>query len=115
MQPHVRGGKRAIMTDPISAYGRLNQSTLNSRRELEGTEKPTNTVTGPQQSGNEAASTRPLMDDELVLSETARSIAATEAFDREKVEAIKLAISNGNYPLDSRRIAENFFALERLL
>jgi negative regulator of flagellin synthesis FlgM len=55
------------------------------------------------------------MDDELVLSDTARSIAASEAFDREKVEAIKLAISEGNYPLDSRRIAENFLALERLL
>jgi negative regulator of flagellin synthesis FlgM len=36
-------------------------------------------------------------------------------FDAEKVANIKEAIENGNYPLDARKIAENFVALERLI
>jgi anti-sigma28 factor (negative regulator of flagellin synthesis) len=31
------------------------------------------------------------------------------------VEAIKVAIQQGQYPLDSRRIAENFVAIEKMI
>lgn len=55
--------------------------------------------------------------DELVLSEAARqSFAASEGeFDAARVAALQEAIRAGNYPLDSRRIAESFVALERML
>jgi negative regulator of flagellin synthesis FlgM len=53
--------------------------------------------------------------DEFVLSEAARTALQTDAFDRGKVEAIKQALRDGNYPLDSRRIAESFVAFERLI
>jgi negative regulator of flagellin synthesis FlgM len=36
-------------------------------------------------------------------------------FDRAKVDAIKTAIQQGQYPLDSRRIAENFLAIEKMI
>ncbi len=36
-------------------------------------------------------------------------------FDRVKVDAIKHAIHNGQYPLDPRRIAESFVALEQMI
>jgi flagellar biosynthesis anti-sigma factor FlgM len=36
-------------------------------------------------------------------------------FDREKVESIKQSIAEGKYIIDSRRIAESFFSLERSL
>jgi len=36
-------------------------------------------------------------------------------FDSKKVDSIKEAIQNGSYPLDSRKIAENFLELERLI
>jgi negative regulator of flagellin synthesis FlgM len=36
-------------------------------------------------------------------------------FDRTKVDAIKHAIENGQYPLNARRIAESFVALEQLI
>lgn len=47
-------------------------------------------------------------------SEVADTIEAAE-FDAAKVEALRLAIMDGNYPLDARRIAENMVSLERLI
>ncbi len=45
-----------------------------------------------------------------------RSVAAglenQDSFDAARVEAIKTAIENGEYPIDSRRLAENFLQLE---
>lgn len=55
--------------------------------------------------------------DELVLSEAAQQAFAARNtdFDASRVDAIKEAIRSGNFPLDARRIAENFVALERLI
>ena len=36
-------------------------------------------------------------------------------FDRAKVEAIKTALREGSYPINPRRIAENFVALEKMI
>ena len=36
-------------------------------------------------------------------------------FDAAKVEALRLAIMGGNYPLDAKRIAENMIDLERMI
>jgi negative regulator of flagellin synthesis FlgM len=40
---------------------------------------------------------------------------AEPAFDRNKVEAIKQALKEGNYPLNARRIAESFASMEKLI
>jgi negative regulator of flagellin synthesis FlgM len=36
-------------------------------------------------------------------------------FDRVKVESIKKAIQDGQYPLDAKRIAESFVAIEKMI
>jgi len=54
-------------------------------------------------------------DDQLALSAMAQKVMAEPGFDADKVESIKKAIAEGNYPLDSRRIAESFAALERMI
>ena len=46
--------------------------------------------------------------------EVANTIEAAK-FDAAKVEALRLAIMDGNYPLDARRIAENMLNLERMI
>ena len=54
--------------------------------------------------------------DEVFLSDIAKKTLETEnAFDAKKVESIKQAIEDGNYPLDSRKIAESFIAMESLI
>lgn len=53
--------------------------------------------------------------DEVVLSNITQKAMAEPAFDRSKVEAIKQAIQDGNYPISSRRIAESFVAIEKMI
>jgi len=54
-------------------------------------------------------------DDELILSPISKQAIAEPAFDRNKVEAIKQAIQDGSYPVNARRIAESFAAMEKLI
>lgn len=49
------------------------------------------------------------------LNTVAQSLAAESGFDQNKVNVIKQQIQSGNYPLDSRKIAESFLSLEKLI
>ena len=100
------------MTDPISHFGRMAQMDSNVRQTAR-TEKRAadDAVQGPQ--GAKASLVR--RDDEVQLSDLARQAMQEPEFDRAKVEAIKTAIQQGQYPLDSRRIAENFISLEKMI
>ena len=53
--------------------------------------------------------------DEVILSNVARQAKEQPEIDRVKVESIKKAIQEGQYPLDPRRIAESFVDLEKLV
>ena len=53
--------------------------------------------------------------DEVKLSAVAQKAMQEPEFDRAKVEAIKEAIQKGQYPIDTRRIAENFLAIEKMI
>lgn len=57
----------------------------------------------------------PSSKDEVVLSNITQKAMAEPAFDRSKVESIKQAIQDGNYPINSRRIAESFVAIEKMI
>ena len=52
---------------------------------------------------------------EVQLSEEVANAIETAEFDAARVEALRLAIMDGNYPLDAKRIAENMLNLERLI
>ncbi len=98
------------MTDSISKlYGSpsLDKATLDKtkRKAVDTGEKslPTS-VKAPSSS-----------KDEVVLSNIIQQAKAETAFDKNKVEAIKQAIKDGNYPINSRRIAESFVAIEKMI
>jgi len=101
------------MTDPISHFGRMAQMDSNVRQAAKAEKRPAASEQGlaPQSAGT--ASVR--QDDEVQLSQVARQAMQEPEFDRAKVEAIKTAIQQGQYPLDARRIAENFVALEKMI
>lgn len=64
-----------------------------------------------------AAKAKPTVsrEDQVQLSDIAKRAMAEPAFDRSKVDSIKLALQQGNYPLNSRHIAESFVAMEKLI
>jgi negative regulator of flagellin synthesis FlgM len=51
----------------------------------------------------------------LQLSNVAARAMAEPDFDRVKVESIKQAIQDGQYPLNPRKIAESFHAIEQMI
>lgn len=99
------------MTDPISSYGRRVQSDGALREALAKADAKLSA-----RDRDEATAPRTLpAQDEVVLSNVAQKAMAEPDFDRAKVESIKQAIRDGQYPLDPRKIAESFAAIERMI
>jgi negative regulator of flagellin synthesis FlgM len=53
--------------------------------------------------------------DEINLRKVAQRMHEEPNFDRKKVDSIRRAIQDGQYPLDPRRIAESFLAIEQMI
>ena len=103
--------KEYLMTDPISQFGRIAQMNTPSGRSVTSkADRPS-----PAAAGGLAGAAPAPAQDELKLSDVAQRLMQEPEFDRAKVDAIKLAIQQGQYPLDSRRIAENFTAIEKMI
>ena len=73
-------------------------------------------ATTAQDTGAASAPTtqEPAASIEVRLSDEIRS-SESATFDEAKVQQMKQAIEDGSFPLDSRRVAENFAALEQLI
>ncbi len=102
-----------IMTNPISNL--FNSPSLD-KAALEKSRRRATEEPAESGSGAVTAKAAPNVGkDEIILSDTAKRAAAEPAFDREKVESIKQAIQDGNYPMNARRIAESFLAIEKMI
>jgi flagellar biosynthesis anti-sigma factor FlgM len=98
------------MTDGIS---KLSRSAVDMNSPADRL-KSNNTAAQAANEQAGAAKAAPV-NDEVILSKAAETAMATGDFDAVKVENIKRAIAEGNYPLDQRRIAESFAAIESML
>ena len=56
-----------------------------------------------------------IVGDRVDLSAVAQRLHSESSFDQEKVDAIRLALAKGAYPLDTRKMAESFLALEKMI
>ena len=104
------------MSNPISGIfsgsPALDKAALDKTKR-KALERPFGGESDPNKAaGAQAAAAK---DDQLLLSPIAKQAMAEPAFDRDKVEAIKQAIQDGSYPLNSRRIAESFASMEKLI
>lgn len=98
------------MTDPISNFRRVAQmDSANRQAAAKAAGRSSEAV--PES----LSKSTPAQSDEVKLSEVAQKALQEPEFDRAKVDAIKLAIQQGQYPMDSRRIAENFMAIEKMI
>ena len=64
--------------------------------------------------GSAPATAEPAASVEVKLSNEIR-FSENATFDEVKVQQMRQAIEDGSFPLDARRIAENFAELERLI
>jgi flagellar biosynthesis anti-sigma factor FlgM len=55
------------------------------------------------------------MVNEVLIDPNIEKALNSSGFDQAKVNSIKTALEQGNYPLDDRKIAESFIPLEKLL
>ena len=94
------------MTDPIS---NLVSSPALEKSKRKAADSAINNESAPAKSAPSA------LKDEVVLSNIAKRLQDEPAFDRVKVDAIKQAIQDGNYPMNSLRIAESFMAIEKMI
>jgi len=126
MAPHRKESPK--MTDAISQYGKQNPSDSSVRSQADKAKKSSAASTGNASSASSASTASTASTegsdksasvsrggDTVSLSNVAQKAMAEPDFDRVKVEAIKQAISQGQYPLDARRIAESFVAIEQMI
>jgi len=101
------------MTDPISnQMSRLTNTTGPARSAADKTDKK---AVGNPTADAKAADRKAVESDSLELSNVNQRVNNQPEFDRSKVEAIKQSLKNGSYPLNPRRIAESFVALEQMI
>jgi flagellar biosynthesis anti-sigma factor FlgM len=100
------------MTDPITQWNRMASANSVERLVAERAEKA-----DQAEKAADAPAARPAAPatDQLELSAVARQASSEPTFDRAKVEAIKQQVEQGLYPLDARRMAESFMALEQMI
>jgi len=103
------------MTDSISHQARVAQSNTAVRNTLEKVDKKSNTAAHLADEVKQVREKPAAESDSVSLSNVDQKIKAQPDFDRAKVEAIKSALKDGNYPLNPRRIAENFVAIEQMI
>jgi len=103
------------MSDPISSsQSRISSSNSASRTTLDKlSKKPT--APKSDSATETKATVKTQGSDSVNLSNVKDRIDAQPDFDRSKVESIKAALQQGNYPVNPRRIAENFVALENMI
>lgn len=105
------------MTDAISNYGRRAQSDPTLRSALDKTDRKASALAKALDNASASASAPAPKSsgDQVHLSNVAARAMAEPDFDRVKVESIKEAIHNGQYPLNPRKIAESFHAIEQMI
>ncbi len=96
------------MNSPINGYSRQLGTGLLERYNSEKLEKASDKAATP-------ASAPAAGSDQLVLSDVAKQAMSEGSFDQAKVDSIKQAIQDGQYPLNARRIAESFVAIEQMI
>ena len=87
-------------------------SSLNTQKK-QGTDQAKGQSTSTAADNSAAATDASVPSEKRLAVEAA--ISATPDIDMDRVDKIKQAIADGNYPIDNDRIAEKFIQLEGLL
>jgi negative regulator of flagellin synthesis FlgM len=102
------------MSDPVSINTR--PANAASRSTLDKLDNKSKAVKSSPSADTKAANApAPQNADSVNLSNVTQRAKDAPDFDRVKVDAIKQALKDGNYPLNPRLIAESFHAIEQMI
>ena len=91
-------------------------STLDKTSALTSTKAAENRSTNSKTTVDHASVSETSGTEELVkLSANLQADIDKALFDQEKVDRVKDALRNGDYPIDSNKIADSFIDLEKLI
>jgi negative regulator of flagellin synthesis FlgM len=107
--------RETTMSEAINNQARLSQSNASMRSAIEKIDKKQSAQSQALPEDAAPVKTKAANGDTLSLSNVAERVKEQPSFDRAKVESIKQALRDGNYPLNPRRIAESFVSLERMV
>jgi len=101
------------MVDSTGSVNKANIGTQQrvNRNDVNNVSAPTSTTVASSSTVNSVALTQEAQD----AIKAAELFNEVPAVDEKKIADIKKALSEGNYPLDSQRTADNMMALENLL
>ncbi len=103
------------MSDPFSINSRIGNASA-PRAPATKVDGKSNAVKSESTTDAKTASaSTAASSDSVNLSNISQRVKDTPDFDRAKVESIKAALRDGAYPINPRRIAENFVALEKMI
>ena len=95
---------------------------INGNGQLSGTNAKPNSRSGASDTSSEASQSSATSSDRVELTSTAQKVEKLIAdlesqpvVNRDKVEAVKQALADGSYQVDSRAIAEKLTDFEELL
>jgi len=105
------------MSDPVSNNARIASQAASraAMEKLDNKSKAVKNAPSPEAKAAPAPAPAPQNADTVNLSNVTQRAKDAPDFDRVKVEAIKTALREGSYPINPRRIAENFVALEKMI
>ena len=107
------------MSDPVSNNARIasQAASRTALEKLDNKSKAAKSAPSPEAKAAPAPAPAPAPQnaDTVNLSNVTQRAKDAPDFDRAKVEAIKTALREGSYPINPRRIAENFVALEKMI
>ncbi len=100
------------MSDISSQYGKISQAEPKLRQPVEQRVEKSVGKTVPQAPTKEISQSNVEMSNMKAMAD--RVMSAPD-INRGKVEQIKQAIKEGNYPVHPQRIAESFLAIEQMI
>ena len=103
------------MTNPITQQASMAAADMQAKQAEARDKARINSENSTAEARAPAEAPKRSNDDLLSLSATAQSAMKEPGFDSAKVDAIKAAIRDGNYPLNAKRISENFVAIEQMI
>ena len=98
---------------PIDQINRATTNVLTHNGKARG--KPETAPSGNPRTGPPATDKVSLSEESLQVRELQQQLDQVPEVDAEKVQAIKQAIAQGDYPVDAKKIAANLMNLEKIL